>query len=189
MLTERSDWGLELQRKRNEFPTAVGWRAHSCVFSHLLAQQLANMGYLYVSTHDEFGRSRLRPHRHAWGVWHLPIYYMDNLDFSATKFWPDWDQEPFGSGLIERAIEVPGMYVFDFHPVHLLMNTPHADYYLEQRDRFLEGVPVEKLCYSGYGTRGFFKDLVGAMTRARVDSWRMRDALTHFEGLEEYCEQ
>ena len=85
-LTGNRDWLVELKTKRAEFPKAVGWRAHSCVFSHTLAVWLSCNGYAYVSTHDCFGLQGIRPNRHLWGVWHVPIYYMDTLDFSRVDF-------------------------------------------------------------------------------------------------------
>jgi hypothetical protein len=179
-LEQGRNWEEELRAKRDEFPQARGWRSHSCVFSHILAEQVGRLGYRYVSTHDDFGRPGPRPHRHCWGIWHMPIYYMDNLDFSRTRFWPDDGRPAFAPALIEQAVVDDGIYVFDFHPIHLLLNSDSTDWYFKHRDRFLGGEPVERLNSSGYGVRSFYQDLRARMAEAKVESVAMEIALSRF---------
>jgi hypothetical protein len=181
-LAEGEPWEAELERHRAQFPDALGWRAHACIFSHGLAERIAKAGYLYASTHDDLGRPDLRPHRHAWGVWHLPIYYMDNLDFSARRFWPERKHRPFERKLIDQAVDGAHLYVFDFHPIHLMLNSPDAEFYLQARDRFRAGEDIGELRCSGYGTASFFSDLCRAMQERNLESLRMVDALRAFIG-------
>lgn len=169
----------ELLAKRAEFPQATGWRAHSCVFSHIIAEWLGRNGYRYISTHDQFGDAGLLPVRHPWGIWHMPIYYMDNMDFSRKRFWGEAAGEPFSPHLIERATKGEALFVFDFHPIHLLLNTPGPDHYFAVRDRFKRGDSLESLRYGGYGTESFFRDLCENMTARGLESWRMSAALDH----------
>jgi hypothetical protein len=178
-----NDWAIELKEKREQFPDATGWRSHSCVFSHILAEQVAQMGYRYVSVHDEAGVAAPQPVRHAWGLWHLPIYYMDNLDFSAQRFWPD-HVAPFESRLIAPSLNDDGIYVWAFHPIHIMLNSPNAEEYFERREAFSRGEPVDAIRYPGYGTADFYLDLCEAMTAAGVSSVPMRAALDSFVGDE-----
>lgn len=175
-----SDWEAELARWREALPQARGWRSHSCVFSHRLAERLARDGYLYLSTHDEFGRSGLRPHRHGWGIWHMPIFYMDTLDLFAARFWKDHEHVPFAGELVERALDGRGVYVFDFHPVHLLLNSPTPEWYLEKRDGFRAGEDLTALRFDGYGVRSFYDDLCSAMRRRGEESVAAVVALERF---------
>lgn len=180
-LDQCNNWQEELQGKREQFPIARGWRSHSCVFSHLLAEQVGGLGYRYVSTHDDFGQAGLRPHRHCWGVWQMPIYYMDNLDFSRAHFWRD-GSSPFASSLIEKALNDDGVYVFDFHPIHLLLNTDSTDWYFRHRERFLNGEPVEQLTGQNFGVRNFYEALLEQMAMNGANSLSMDVALTRFVG-------
>jgi Polysaccharide deacetylase len=176
-LPEGADWDFELEAKRADFPEARGWRAHSCVYSHLLAQRIAADGYAYASAFDQFGRGGIEPSREAWGVWHLPIYYMDNLDFSLPRFWPGAAHRAFDPALIETVLADDGIYVFDFHPVHLLLNSTSAESYFERRGAFVAGAPLEDLRCTGYGARSFYDDLCTAMGGAGMESISMYDAL------------
>lgn len=179
-LGEGQDWRKEMRAKRAEFPRAIGWRSHSCIFSHLLAQEVAQLGYTYVSTNDNLELAGIAPHRHCWGVWQMPIYYMDNLDFSRKNFWQAAGGAAFNPALIERALTDDGVYVFDFHPVHLLLNTPSPEYYLEKRAAFKSGAPISELACAKYGTRWFYEDLLLAMARHAVRSHAMGNALHTF---------
>lgn len=173
------DWDAELTAKRKAFPRAIGWRSHSCVFSHMLAEQLAELGYRYVSTHDEPGRKAPLPYRQAWGLWHVPIHYMDNLDFSAQRFWRDAPM-PFSPVVIESALAGDGVYVFGFHPIHLMLNSPDAETYFLLRERWRCGEAVSDLRFKGYGTHSFYEDLLEAMDSAGIPSVSIAEALAAY---------
>jgi hypothetical protein len=171
------DWGPLLDEARSEFPQARGFRAHNCVHSHLLALELSQRGYLYTSAHGGWDGSTASPYREAWGIWHLPIYYMDNLDFSFSRHWPGTDHRPFARELLEAAVNGEGVYVFDFHPIHLMLNSVSAEAYLSRRDAFLAGEEVDRLRCDGYGARDHYDELVAMMGERRLASVAMRSAV------------
>jgi hypothetical protein len=174
------DWDEELARTRAEFPLASGWRSHSCVYSHLLAERLAKLGYAYVSIRDEIGRAVPRPFAEAWGVWHLPIYYMDTLDISRSRFWKNRPHTPFAPELIETALDDDGVYVFDFHPVHIMLNSVSADSYLESRDSFVADGRTDELRRPGYGVGDFYAQLCSRMESCGKASVTLSSALDAF---------
>ena len=162
---------------RARFPHAVGWRSHSCVYSHLLAERIARDGYLYASTHEDMGRTGLAPYPETWGIWQMPIYYMDNLDMFRSRYWPSLDRPPFSPELLDAPLSADGIYVFDFHPVHLLLNTPDPEWYFERRAAFVAGAPLVTLRHEGPGTRDFYDALCTRMSAAGVESVTMASAL------------
>jgi polysaccharide deactylase WbmS-like protein len=182
-LGRENNWDAELAEKREQFPNAVGWRSHSCVFSHILAEQIFGLGYRYVSVHDEAGVVGPQPVRHAWGLWHLPIYYMDNLDFSTRRFWAH-GPEPFDKTLFPPSLNDDGIYVWAFHPVHIALNSPNPEEYFARRDRFEEGAPLEEVRYVGYGTADYFRELSEAIEEAGLECITMRDALERTVGAD-----
>ena len=180
-LESQNNWEDELQKMRNFFSDAKGWRSHSCVFSHLLALWLLKNNYKYVSTHDNFGAQGIKPHRHMWGIWHFPIYYMDNMDFSRHLYWGSKAGKPFAKELILNAINGTGVYIFDFHPIHLLLNTPSPEFYFEKRDAFKKGVCIDELRFTGYGAANFFMDLCTEMKQNNFISSRLDELLHELE--------
>jgi len=180
LMAVAEDGGDDLSNSRSEFAGAVGWRSHSCVYSHMVAVRLAAAGYLYASTQYQ-PVAPARPFREAWGLWQMPIFYMDNADFSWSRFWADADHEPFASNIIDTALsDADGVYVFDFHPIHLLLNSVSADAYLERREAFLAGAPLGALRCRGRGARTFYDDLCAQMHAAGLRSLTMRQALAEW---------
>lgn len=177
-----ADWAQQFAEKRREFPDAVGWRSHSCVFSHILAEQVAAVGFRYVSIHDQPGDPKIEPVKHAWGLWHLPIYYMDNLDFSQSRFWGEDAPPPFRHELIETAVNGDALFVFAFHPIHLVLNSPNAQEYFSRREALANGAAVEEIRYDGRGTSTFYLELVQAMDAAGMESVALVDALDELTG-------
>jgi hypothetical protein len=107
----------------------------------------------------------------------MPIYYMDNLDFSERRFWGDDASDPFQPELVDRAVRGDGLYVFAFHPIHLSLNSPNPDEYFERRERFAAGASLDEVQFEGRGTRTFYLELVEAMSSAGIESIAMADAL------------
>jgi hypothetical protein len=136
------------------------------------------LGYQYVSQAHTLFQTGLRPFRHPWGVWEVPIYYMDNMDFWMPKNWPELGHEPFASEVIERALGEPGLYVFDFHPIHIALNTRNHDDYTRVKQRIVdEGTSPFDLRFPGRGVSVFFEELCEALDRAGVRSVSCSEAV------------
>jgi hypothetical protein len=152
-------------------PGARGVRAHSCVFSHAVAVGLNRMGFEYVSQAAEIKRDGIRPFRHPWGIWELPIYYMDNMDMWVDANWANVGHEAFSTRWIEKAVHGPDLYVMDFHPIHVALNSRTADDYQRVKDRIItDGVSPFDLASPGRGAREYFLELCGLMRDAGVES-------------------
>jgi hypothetical protein len=105
---------------------------------------------------------------------------MDNLDFSTSRFWGEDAPAAFAPSYIENAVTNDGLFVFAFHPVHLMLNSPSAEVYFERRDRFERGADLGEVRYEGYGTRSFYDDLCVAMRARSLASVRLDAALAAY---------
>lgn len=167
-----ADWKSDLGNLRKQInPGSRGVRAHSCVFSHVLGVGLHEMKFDYVSQASFLYQPGLSPFRHPWGVWELPIYYMDNMDFWTRDNWPGFDHQPFAPKWIECALRSPGLYVMDFHPIHIALNTRTPQDYQDVKARIInDSVSPFELTFSGRGTREYFQELCSAMVAAGESS-------------------
>lgn len=155
-----------------------GLRPHSCAYSQIFCVALAARGYRYVSAATPLFQMGLHPYRHPWGVWEVPIFYMDNMDFCMPRNWPALGHRPFARGLIDRAIDGPDLFVFDFHPLHVALNASTQDEYARVKRRVVEGgVSPFDLAFGGYGTRSFYLDLCRAMEDGGLSSVTCLDAV------------
>jgi hypothetical protein len=179
-LTETGDWLGTVQRLAHELgiPTPVGVRTHACVSSQMLWPELAKQGYKYSSMVMLLYETGIKPFKHPWGLWELPIYYMDNSDICMRLNWPGSDHRPFHSDVIRKAVAEPGLYVFDFHPIHVILNTQTYHDYLGVREAVRSGkTSAFELAFAGYGTRAFFLDLCKEMERCGLKSSSCIEAL------------
>ena len=154
-----------------------GIRPHSCVFSHAMAVGLHELGYRYVSQANALHDRNARPVRQPWGIWELPIYYMDNMDFWAPGNWPDAGLQPFRPEVLRTALGGEGVYVFDFHPIHIALNTRAPADYTAVKDRIQKGESPFDFTYPGRGTRSYFLELCQMMRERRIESTGCWDAL------------
>jgi hypothetical protein len=155
-----------------------GIRPHSCAFSHMVGVQLRLARYTYISQAQNLYQTGLRPFRHPWGIWEMPIYYMDNMDFWMANSWPKLGHHPFAPTVISRALGGDGLFVFDFHPLHVALNTRSASDYAEVKHKVLSGERSPfHYRFPGRGTAVFFEELCEAMDREGVRSYACIDAL------------
>ncbi len=103
------------------------------------------------------------------------------MDFSRARFWGAAAEKPFARSLIDKALVEEGLYVFDFHPIHLMLNSPAPEYYFSVRDRFRAGEPLSLIRYGDYGAGSYFVDLCRAMSEAGINSLSMEEALNSYE--------
>ncbi len=161
---------------------AAGTRPHSCVFSHMVAVELKQRGYTWVSQAHTMYATNLEPFRHPWGVWELPIYYMDNMDFWMARNWSGEVHEPFAPAIIEHAVSGDALFVFDLHPIHIALNTRSPDDYAQVKDRVTrDGVSPFDLAFSGHGARAFFNRLCQRMRETGQSSMTCSDALRTYQ--------
>jgi len=171
-----TDYAAEIGMAFGSENSPIGVRTHSCITSHMISLAAKNAGFKYTSMTTRIGESGIKPYREPWGVWEFPIYYMDNMDFCLSENWPELKHEPFDDDLIERALKDPGLYVFDFHPLHLALNTPNFSYYQGVKSDVVAcaGNPFDH-AFNGFGARSFYQELISAMRKRSLQSVALRD--------------
>lgn len=164
-INDFAHWQHTLETLTAKLPRRpLGVRPHSCVFSHAVGVGLNDMGFRYVSQASALYQTGIVPTRHPWGIWEMPIYYMDNMDFWTTKNWPDIEHKPFSQNVIDAALEQEGLFVFDFHPLHIALNTRNHTDYGDVKDKIIQDrISPFELAFSGRGTRTFFLELCSAI--------------------------
>lgn len=165
-ITDLAAWQAPLTELTRRLGRAArGVRPHSCVFSHMIGVGLHELGFDYVSQANGMYQPGHTPMRHPWGLWELPIYYMDNMDFWMGANWPALAHEPFSPAWIEQSLSDAGLYVFDFHPLHIALNTSSPQDYQRVKARIIdESVSPFDLTFPGRGARTYFLELCDALT-------------------------
>jgi hypothetical protein len=141
---------LVINKARELVPSATTIRSHSLTQSERLLDQFLDNNFqricnfyipyrvqMQVCPYDLWGGAIIVPHR-----------FQDNASLRI------------GENLPERQFFNSGLHVFDFHPIHVFLNTEALDRY--ERTRSLHHNPNEliKYRYEGYGTRNRLIELL-----------------------------
>ncbi|MDA8649873.1 hypothetical protein N9M31_07685 [Alphaproteobacteria bacterium] len=134
-------------------PEAVSVRSHSLVNSSRLVELFHKKGLLFEC--NDFIPAQSKIILKPWAVWNGMV--------KIPHFWEDDAECLYNSALtIEELLSVNGIKVFDFHPIHVYLNT--ADLALYDSTRRLHTKPSELIQHrcDGVGTRSLLLDLLCA---------------------------
>lgn len=140
-----------IERLHAIVPAATSLRSHSMAQSTVLLDLFMRRGVTHDVNHFIPAQTdiELRPWKLWNGLIRIPYNWEDDVHCM-------YDLENEMSAFVKR----PGLKVFDFHPIHVFLNTESLDRY--ERTRPLHNNPNEliKYRYEGYGTRNRLLDLL-----------------------------
>lgn len=156
----------------------AGLRPHSLMCSQKYLVDLDEIGITYVSSISVPVEQEVSPFRYPWGPVEIPIRYMDNMDL----WWRDKrgsGRSCFDTATIDLALASSTLFCFDFHPIHIYLNTTRfADYEAWVRDgRPNLEKPIER---ASYGVRDFYIELCNAIRRSGALHGTCADVATNF---------
>lgn len=133
-------------------PEAVSVRSHSMTQSSPVLDSFEKFGLLYdCNTFIPYSSNiELKPYKH-WTEKLIKIPYFWEDDVRCIYKW-EWT--------VEKFIGYKSIKVFDFHPIHVYLNTEHLDRYEKSREwhNCEENLPKHR--YESYGTQSFLVDLI-----------------------------
>lgn len=177
---------IEIEKNISRKP--LGIRSHSCVSSHMLSIEWANSGYKYQSIEVDLGNSKLQTRPLAWGLYEVPIYYMDNMSLWANK--NKLGRYFTNLEYLAEAISTENSLVFDFHPIHIALNTKSVGDYQLKKDLVLrEMVDPWELGDSGIGIRSFFEQVLGQVLISSKQHQTLIEIVNKFEGSQNFQSQ
>jgi hypothetical protein len=133
-------------------PEAVSVRSHSLAQSSKMLDIFEEFGLIYdCNTFIPFSSGiEVRPYNITNKLIKVPHFWED--DVHCLYRW-DWN--------VKKFLEYKGIKVFDFHPMHIFLNTEDFDRYKQIKANFNSKYELSKYRYSGYGTHTFLLDLIG----------------------------
>ena len=136
------------------FPTAKGFRSHSLFFTERLRPILAKKDINYCSNVMLFEHPNLKPCMMAPSVLEFPLYFMDTFNLIMKG-----GGSTFSSDVEKQSIA--GMKVYDFHPVHVFMNTHSIEHYDSFKEFYQKPIILkEHVNVERYGIRDYLIDLL-----------------------------
>lgn len=162
--TRTSDIEKELERLLTIVPEAEGARSHSYVQSTSILQAFAERGLVYDSNLLMFEQALARPFVDWTGLVRLPVYWEDDVNCLRGGTWDPAVHDLTGDD---------ALFVFDFHPVHVYLNTESMERYERARAARWDLSRMKSLRNpeeSGTGARVFLKRLLRLADEESVSS-------------------
>ncbi|RXK07201.1 polysaccharide deacetylase WbmS family protein [Halarcobacter bivalviorum] len=137
---------------KNIVPEAVSVRSHSMTQNSPILDSFEKFGLLYdCNTFIPFSSGiELQPYEH-WTEELIKVPYFWEDDIHCIYNW-EWD--------VKKIMNYSGIKVFDFHPIHIFLNTEHLDRYEKSREWHNCVENLEKQIYNGFGTHYFLINLI-----------------------------
>lgn len=143
---------------RARFPDARGVRNHALYYHSRLLALFHRADIAYLSNDLCFLAPGLAPHRDWSGLVRVPIYWED--DVHCVYFDQRFDLDAL-------AMDRPGLQVFNFHPVHVYLNTADLCAYQRAKPALADRARAEPLRRQGAGVRALLEALLAAVPAAR----------------------
>jgi hypothetical protein len=138
---------------KNIVPEAVSVRSHSMTQNSYILESFEKFGLIYdCNTFIPFSSNIiLRPYKYFTGkIVKVPYFWED--DVHVLYRW-DWD--------VKKFLRTPGLKVFDFHPIHVFLNTEDIKRYNSAKPYFKDYKKLKDFINTeSYGVRKFLIDLI-----------------------------
>lgn len=137
-------------------PEARAVRSHSMTQSSRLLDAFKSAGLSFDCNHfiPAHAGVKLRPYRHWNGLTRVPYFWEDDVDLIYGE----------GPDVLELAVG-PGLKVFDFHPIHVALNTQSIEHYETTRAAHRDWA---ELCRAASSQSGGVRDRFMALLRNGV---------------------
>ncbi len=119
LLGQGGDYRIIVDQLLLAFPSARGARSHSLVQSSHILDHFVDAGLQYDCNVLSPYQHGLRPHVLHNGLVRIPYFWEDDLHFTYRR--------PFA--LADLELDSNGPSVFDFHPIHIYLNTDSVETY------------------------------------------------------------
>lgn len=134
-------------------PDALSVRSHSLTQNEHMLDQFVNHGLRFELNHfiPFSANMELKPFKLWNGLIKAMHFWQDNMQM---MFGWDWNYEPYS--------KADGLKIFNFHPIHLFLNTERIDRYERAKQHYGEHHKLKDFVNNKhYGICNFLLDIVG----------------------------
>ena len=151
-------------------PNAKGVRSHCSYFHTKLTEIYEKLGIEYDS--NWFVPQGVRPFMLFNGILEIPMCFMDNLAFDS--------KHGFSSPLMLEPSALPS--VFNFHPVHVFLNTESPERYLKAKPHYRDSSRLRKFRNKGPATGAcdYLLQLLELIRKQDLEICTMHEINVHF---------
>jgi len=153
---DETDAKTILEALHQSFPRAVSIRSHSLFQASSLHRLYASRGFRFDLNMliPSWSGIECKPYREVDGMARLPYFWEDDVYIEAMQrgIVAGWN--------VDSLLAAKGLKVFDFHPIHVFLNSEHMDRYEASRPFHRDATALLRHRCPGYGSRNFLIDVI-----------------------------
>lgn len=156
-------------------PDAKGVRSHSMMQSSIILQEFADKGLIYEANHFLPYHQNIKPFKLWTGMVRIPYNWEDDVHWTYGH--------TFESSRMN--LEDDGLIVFDFHPIHIFLNTENKYRYNAARNYYQDPEKLVKYRNTEIkGTRDLLISLLRHCKINKVETYKHIDIAEDFLKLD-----
>jgi len=156
------------------FPNARGVRGHRLLTEETLLLMYKKRGIHYTSNYMMINVSRIFPIHTIHGILEIPIYYIDWSHLMGIKFY-----KKFSAKVLN--LQTPGLKVFDFHPLHIFLNSEKMQRYEKVKKVYHNPKELKKyINNTSYGIGTVFIELLEFIKNNKIKTYTMEEIYKNY---------
>ena len=155
---------LYLKRK---YPKSLGMRSHKLFFSSELLPKLEKQNIFYESNIFLNNHSNLHPVKRSNKIISIPFNWSDDKHIEINKYF-NINSFPIKNNY--------GLNVFNFHPIHIFLNTKNLNHYLKSK-KYFNSKKIYKFINPSEGLENLFIKLCKIIKKKKIKTYLLKDLL------------
>lgn len=144
-----------LKKLQDIYPNAIGVRSHALIISSRIYDLYADHKLKYSSSYY-VNEQPFNPFNTIRDILEIPIFFEDDLYFKKGDM-------SFNANNINFPLE--SIKVFDFHPVHLFLNTHSTEHYLSSKKYYHNAKELKRCRVKKKGVCDLFHELMEVISK------------------------
>jgi len=165
-LNENQNYFETLRKLISLFPGARGVRSHSLFTNSRLYPIYKQLGLSYESNYLMYRQTDIHPFKMLGDILQLPIFFMDDIHICLS---------PNSFDLKSLCLKKSGLEIFDFHPIHVFLNTRNLETY--QKAKKYHQAPEELLKFYNpkSGIETLFIRLLNEIEKEKIKTYTLSE--------------
>ncbi len=167
--TDINDLNTPISKLKEIFPTADGIRSHSLFFSERLRPYYTLNNIKFDSNSMQYFNLGIRCSMIAKNTLSIPIYFMDRFHLEMASDDPDrFSIEQFN-------LDVDSLKVFDFHPIHVFLNTDSIESYNRAKEYYHQPKLLRRYINPGKGIMTLLVSMLSYIKDNNIPTYTMSE--------------
>lgn len=159
------DFYKPLYELKEIYPDAIGARSHSLFVSSNILMNYKNIGLQYESNNFLYLHPNLQVTKRFEKFYSIPFFWSDDKIIELEN-----KEE-------NTYLNISGLKVYNFHPIHIFLNTPTWQYYDNNKHNYHNEKELKKNRFNGFGVGFYFKNLLSKIQKKNIKTFLLKELI------------